>query len=50
MTYLAAHYHFSFWSWGRRVQRELREAWAGYTQPEGLAADVRRWRRQEQAP
>ena len=47
MAYLRTHYHFSFYSWGRRAQRELREAWAGYTQPEGLAADVRRWRHQE---
>jgi SEFIR domain/Pentapeptide repeats (8 copies) len=50
MAYLATHYGFPFRSWGRRVQRELREAWADYTQPEGLAADVRRWRRREWDP
>jgi hypothetical protein len=50
MAYLATHYGFSFRSWGRRVQRELREVWADYNQPEGLAADVRSWRRREWAP
>ncbi|MGB6162800.1 MAG: pentapeptide repeat-containing protein [Pseudonocardiaceae bacterium] len=46
LAYLGTHYGFSFRSWGRRVQRELRDAWANYTRPGGLAADVRRWRHQ----
>jgi hypothetical protein len=44
MSYLGAHYRFSFKSWGHRVQRELRDAWTDYTRPGGLAEDVRRWR------
>jgi hypothetical protein len=50
MSYLKARYRYSFRSWGHRVQRELRDAWADYTQPGGLAEDVRRWRHQELAP
>lgn len=50
MAYLGGRYHFSFRSWGRRVQRELRDAWAGYTRPGGLAADVRQWRHRELPP
>jgi hypothetical protein len=50
MAHLATHYGFSFRAWGRRVQRELCDTWAGYTRPGGLAADVRRWRHRELPP
>lgn len=49
MDYLREHYRFSFWLWSHRAQRELREAWAEYNKPEGLAEDGRRWQRQEVA-
>ncbi len=43
-AYLDRNYGFPFSGWGRRVQQELRCAWATYLQPDGLAAEVARWR------
>jgi hypothetical protein len=42
-AYLARKYGFPFSTWERRVQQELRHAWATYLQPNGLAAEVARW-------
>jgi hypothetical protein len=43
-AYLDRNYGFPFSAWGQRVQQELRHAWAIYLQPDGLAAEVARWR------
>ena len=43
-AYLDRNYGFPFSAWEPRVQQELRHAWAAYLQPNGLAAEVARWR------
>jgi len=43
-TFLARSYTIPFTSWKRRVQQELRHAWATYQAPGGLASEVARWR------
>jgi TIR domain/SEFIR domain/Pentapeptide repeats (9 copies) len=43
VAFLDQNYAFKFRSWGRRIQEELRHAWATYLRPGGLAGEVARW-------
>jgi Pentapeptide repeats (9 copies) len=43
LSFLDQRYRFPFNSWGRRVQDELRHAWATYLAPGGLASAVSGW-------
>jgi SEFIR domain/Pentapeptide repeats (9 copies) len=49
-AYLDRSYAFPFSSWEWRVQQELRQAWATYLQPGGLAGEVARWIEPRQVP
>ncbi len=42
-AFLDQNYAFKFSSWAPRIQKELRQAWATYLRPGGLAGDVARW-------
>jgi hypothetical protein len=43
LSFLDQSYLFPFSSWGGLIQQELRQTWATYLQPGGLASEVARW-------